>query len=160
MKHKKTLTSIVFFILGLIGLHAQENTTATGGVATGSGGTVAFSVGQVVYTANTNASGTVSQGVQQPYEIFTLGVKETELNISLKAFPNPTLDNLTLQISNYNNEKLLYKLYDMQGKLLNKGQIVTQQTKIGMTSLPTAIYFINVVNQQNKKIKTFKIIKN
>jgi hypothetical protein len=137
MKHKKTLTSIVFFILGLVGLHAQESTTAIGREATGSGGTVAFSVGQVVYTSNTNASGTVSQGVQQPYKIFTLGVKETELNISLKAFSNPTLDNLTLQINLYNNEKLLNKLYDIQGKLLNNGLIVTQQTKIEMTSLPT-----------------------
>jgi len=161
MKHKKTLTSIVFFILGLVGLHAQESTTATGGVATGSGGTVAFSLGQVVYTTNTGTNGSVAQGVQQPYEISTtLGIKETELNISLSIFPNPTAHNLTLQISDYNNEKLSYWLYDIQGKLLNIEKIVTQQTKIEMTSLPTATYFINVVNQQNKKIKTFKIIKN
>jgi len=159
MEYIKIKLSVLLLSISIT-VQAQQATTASGGDASGSGGTVAFSVGQVVYTANTNASGTVSQGVQQPFEIFTLGVKETELNISLKAFPNPTLDNLTLQISDYNNEKLLYKLYDMQGKLLNNGQILTQQTKIEMTSLPTATYFINVVNQQNKKIKTFKIIKN
>jgi len=159
MEYIKIKLSVLLLSISIT-VQAQQATTASGGDASGSGGTVAFSVGQVVYTANTNASGTVSQGVQQPFEIFTLGVKETELNISLKAFPNPTLDNLTLQISDYNNEKLLYKLYDMQGKLLNNGQIVTQQTKIEMTSLPTATYFINVVNQQNKKVKTFKIIKN
>ncbi|WP_430401188.1 T9SS type A sorting domain-containing protein [Flavobacterium sp.] len=139
---------------------AQESTNATGGDASGSGGTVAYSVGQVVYTTNTAASGTVSQGVQQPYEIFTLGIKETELNISLLVFPNPTSDNLTFQISDYNNEKLTYQLYDMQGKLLNNGQIVAQQTQINMNSLPTATYFINVVNQENKKVQSFKIIKN
>ena len=100
---------------------AQESTNATGGDASGSGGTVAYSVGQVVYTTNTDASGTVNQGVQQPYEIFTVGIKETELNISLSVFPNPTADNLTLQISDYNNEKLSYQLFDMQGKLLNNG---------------------------------------
>ncbi len=32
---------------------AQESVNATGGDATGSGGTVAYSVGQVVYTTNT-----------------------------------------------------------------------------------------------------------
>jgi hypothetical protein len=141
-------------------VQAQQATTASGGDASGSGGTAAFSVGQVVYTANTNASGTVSQGVQQAYEIFTLSIKETELNISLKAFPNPTLDNLTLQISDYKNEKLSYQLYDIQGRLLNNGQIVAQQTNIEMTSLPTAIYFINVVNQENQKVQSFKIVKN
>jgi hypothetical protein len=115
---------------------AQESVNGSGGVATGSGGTVAYSVGQVVYTTNASASGTVSQGVQQAYEIFTLGIKETELNISLSVFPNPTADNLTLQISDYNNENFSYQLYDMQGKLLNNGQVTAQQTLINTLSFP------------------------
>jgi len=159
MKHIKIKLSVLLLGIGMT-VQAQQATTASGGDASGSGGTAAFSVGQVVYTANTNASGTLSQGVQQAYEIFTLSIKETELNISLKAFPNPTLDNLTLQISDYKNEKLSYQLYDIQGRLLNNGQIVAQQTNIEMTSLPTAIYFINVVNQENQKVQSFKIIKN
>lgn len=160
MKHKKTIASVAFLLLGIGGLHAQESVNATGGDATGSGGTVAYSVGQVVYTTNIDASGTVSQGVQQAYEIFTLGIKETEPNISLSVFPNPTANNLTLQISDHNNEKLSYQLYDMQGKLLNNGQVTAQQTQINTSSLPSATYFINVVNQQNKKVQSFKIIKN
>lgn len=139
---------------------AQESANASGGDATGSGGTVAYSVGQVVYTTNTGSTGSVAQGVQHAYEIFTLGIKETELSISLTAFPNPTTDNLTLQISDYNNEKLSYQLFDMQGKQLSNGQIVAQQTQINMNSLPTGTYFINVVNQKNKKVISFKIIKN
>jgi hypothetical protein len=159
MKHIKIKLSLLLLGIGMT-VQAQQATTASGGDASGSGGTAAFSIGQVVYTANTNASGTVSQGVLQAYEIFTLGIKETELNISLKAFPNPTLNNLTLQISDYKNKKLSYQLYDIQGRLLNNGQIVAQQTNIEMTSLPTAIYFINVVNQQNQKVQSFKIVKN
>ena len=139
---------------------AQESANASGGDATGSGGTVAYSVGQVVYTTNTDASGTVSQGVQQAYEIFTVGIKETQLNISLLVFPNPTANNLTLQISDYNNEKLSYQLYDMQGKLLSNGQVTAQQTQINTSSLPPATYFINVVNHENKQVQSFKIIKN
>ena len=167
MKHKKTITSLAFFLLGVGGLHAQESLNATGGDATGSGGTLAYSLGQVVYTTNTDASGTVSQGVQQAYEIFTLGIKETELNISISIFPNPTANNLTLQISEYNNEKLSYQLYDMQGKLLKNGQVTAQQTQINTASLPSATYLIHVVNQENfsagrhgKQVYSFKIIKN
>lgn len=139
---------------------AQESANASGGDATGSGGTVAYSIGQVVYTTNTGSNGSVAQGVQHAYEIFTVGIKETELNISLSVFPNPTTDNLTLQISDYNNEKLSFQLFDIQGKQLSNGQIVAQQTQINMTSLPTATYFINVLSQENKTIQTFKIIKN
>jgi hypothetical protein len=139
---------------------AQESANAAGGDATGSGGTVAYSGGQVVYTAKSDPSGTVSQGVQQAYEILSVGINETELNISLSVFPNPTADNLTLQISDYNNEKLTYQLSDMQGKLVNNGQVTAQQTQINTSSLPSATYFINVVNQENKKVQSFKIIKN
>ena len=158
MKHKKIKLIVLLLSIGLTA-QAQQATTASGGDASGSGGTVAYSVGQVVYTTNTYTSGTVSQGVQQPYEIFTVGIKETELNISLSVFPNPTANNLTLQISGYNNEKLSYQLYDMLGKLLSKGQVTAQQTQINTASLQSATYFIHVVNQENKRVQSFKIIK-
>ena len=138
---------------------AQVSANASGGDATGSGGTVAYSVGQVVYTTNTGSTGSVAQGVQHAYEIFTVGIKETALNISLTAFPNPATENLTLQISDYNNEQLSYQLFDMQGKLLSYGQITAQQTLIDMNGLPSATYYINVVNQENKKVQSFKIVK-
>jgi hypothetical protein len=139
---------------------AQVSANASGGDATGSGGTVAYSIGQVVYTTNTGSSGSVAQGVQHAYEIFTVGIKETTLNISLTAFPNPTTENLTLQISDFNNEKFAYQLFDIQGKLLSNGQVTAQQTQINTASLPAATYFINVVNQENKQVQSFKIIKN
>jgi hypothetical protein len=139
---------------------AQESVNASGGDATGSGGTVAYSIGQVVYTTNNGISGSVAQGVQHAYEIFTVGIEGTTLNISLTAFPNPTTDNLTLQISDFNNDKLEYQLYDMQGKMLNSGQVTAKQTLINTASFPPATYFVNVLNQENKKVQSFKIIKN
>lgn len=158
MKHKKIKLSVLLLCIGITA-QAQQATTATGGDASGSGGTLAYSVGQVVYTTNTDASGTVSQGVQQAYEISTTGVKENELNISLSVYPNPTADNLTLKVQDYNKEKLSYQLFDMQGKLLSNGQVTAQQTQIDTASLPSATYFIHIVNQENKAIQTFKIIK-
>lgn len=153
----------LMFLAGLLWgnfAQAQESVNAAGGEATGSGGTVAYSIGQAVYTSNTGSNGSVAQGVQHAYEIFTVGIKESELNISLTVFPNPTTENLTLQISDYNNENLSYQLFDMQGKKLSKGQITAQQTEINTASLPTATYFIDIVNQENKIVQSFKIIKN
>ena len=141
-------------------VQAQESTNASGGDATGSGGTVAYSVGQIVYTTDTGGSVSVAQGVQHAYEIFTVGIKKTALDISLTVFPNPTTESLTLQIGDYKNENLSYQIFDMQGKQLIKGQVKAQQTQINMNGLPTATYFINVVNQENKNIQSFQIIKN
>jgi hypothetical protein len=52
-------------LLGLGGLQAQETPAATGGEATVSGGTVSYSVGQVVYTSAKGRNGSAAQGVQQ-----------------------------------------------------------------------------------------------
>ena len=64
MKNKKTIASVAFLLLGIGGLYAQETVPATGGDATGSGGSASYSVGQMVYTTNTG-SGTVTQGVNK-----------------------------------------------------------------------------------------------
>lgn len=161
MKNKSKPFAIIF--MGLLWgslVHAQVSANASGGDATGSGGTVAYSIGQVVYTAITGSNGTASQGVQQAFEIFTVGIIETDLNISLSAFPNPTSETLTLQISDYNPANYSYQLFDMQGKQLNNGLIESHQTRINMQNLPSAAYFIHVVNPENKKVQSFKIIKN
>jgi hypothetical protein len=139
---------------------AQESANASGGDATGSGGTAAYSIGQVVYTTNTGSSGSLAQGVQHAYQIFPVGTIETTLNISLTAFPNPTMGNLIIHVSDLSNEKLVYQLYDLQGKQLINGQVKTTQTELNTSSLPPATYFINVLNQENKKVQTFQIIKN
>jgi hypothetical protein len=160
MKNKKTIMSVMFLLLGLGGLHAQESPTVSGGEAIGTGGTSSYSVGQIVYTTHTGSNGSVAQGVQQPYEISTtIGIEVTEINLELVAYPNPTNNALTLNIGNYNNEKLTYQLYDMQGKLLISKQVFNNSTKIDMQNLPVSTYLLNVLDN-NSLIKTFKVIKN
>ncbi len=138
---------------------AQEAAITSGGAAKGSGGTVAYSVGQVVYTTNTGTSGTVSQGVQQAYEIYKVGITETALNISLSIFPNPTTDNLTLQIQGYTNEKLWYQLFDLHGKLVCHEEVNAQQTLINTADLACATYLLYVVNREKKEFNHLKSIR-
>jgi opacity protein-like surface antigen len=160
IKFMKTICFILVLCFSTFSAIAQESINSIGSEATGSGGTVAYSIGQAVYTYESGTNGNISQGVQQPYEIYSVGIKETTLDISLSVFPNPTTDNLTLQITDYNNEKLTYQLFDLSGKLLSNGQIITQQTKINTTNLPSTTYFIKVINQENNQFQSFKIIKN
>jgi hypothetical protein len=153
----RTLTTLVALICS-VGLHAQESPTATGGKATGTGGTASYSVGQVVYTTATGTNGSVAQGVQQPYEISTtLGINETSINLELSVYPNPTTDYLTLKVDDHSN--LNYQVYDLQGKVIENNKVTTSITTISMEALPKAIYFLNVT-KNNQIVKTFKIIKN
>ena len=163
MRHKKLkLSAILLLGLGLTGLQAQESINTTGGDASGSGGSANYSVGQVVYTTNTGISGSVSQGVQQPFEISVVtGIEEAkDIFLNVSAYPNPTTDYLELKVENLQLSELSYKLYDISGKVYQNKEIGNSITKIEMQNLPQGIYFIKVIDTKNKEFKTFKIIKN
>lgn len=162
MRHKKLKLSAVLLLgLGLTGLQAQESVNATGGNASGGGGSVSYSVGQVVYTTNTGTNGSVAQGVQQPYEISVVtAIEEAKgINLLISAYPNPTTDYLTLEVKDFELTNLSFQLYDINGKLLQSEKITGNQTSIVMSNLVPANYFVKVI-QGNKEVKSFKIIKN
>ncbi|MDD2550307.1 MAG: T9SS type A sorting domain-containing protein [Bacteroidales bacterium] len=161
MKNKRLKFCALFLLgLGLTGLQAQESINATGGNASGSGGSASYSVGQLVYTTNTGTNGSVAQGVQQPFEISAVtGIEEAKgINLTVSAYPNPTTDYLTLEVRDFNLSALTFQLYDLQGKLLQSEKITGNQTSIAMGNLGPAMYFVKVM-EGNKEIKTFKIIK-
>jgi hypothetical protein len=160
MNNKTTkLTALLLLGIGFNQVYAQQTTTASGGDASGSGGSVAYSVGQIVYTTNTSSSGSVTQGVQQPYEIsITIGLLETDIKLNLSAYPNPTTNYLMLQIDNFDKD-LSYQLFDISGKLLESNTVAANSTTINMEQMQTGTYLLKVT-QNNKLVKTFKIIKN
>ena len=155
------VATLVTFAFSLSSATAQESVNATGGNASGSGGSASYSVGQVVYTTNTGTSGSVAQGVQQPYEISVVtGLEEAKgINLSVSAYPNPTTDFLELKVESEKLKDLSFQLYDMNGKLLQSEKITGNQTSIVMSNLVPATYFVKVT-EGNKEVKTFKIIKN
>jgi hypothetical protein len=159
MIKNKPLT-IVFLLACLLNFglaRAQEAVNSAGGDAVGAGGKVAYSIGQVAYISNSN--GMEDQGVQHAYEIYTFAIQNPSFEISLNVFPNPTTDYLTLLVSDLQDEQLSYQVYDELGKTVSNGSITAQQTEIKMTTLPSATYFIHIINHQSQEIKSFKIIK-
>jgi hypothetical protein len=159
MKHKKLKISVLLLGLGLTA-QSQQATTATGGDAYGSGGAVAYSLGQIVYTMNTGTTGSIVQGVQQAYEIsIMLGIDNHSINLELSAYPNPTTDYLKLNLGKAELSTLNYQLNDISGKLIESKKITSAIETIWMENLPSATYFLKVSNN-NKEVKTFKIIKN
>lgn len=159
-KTKSLFILITLTYLGISSCLAQQATVASGGNASGTTGSVSYSVGLVVYSTNTGSTGSVAQGVQQPYEISEVlsSPDFSELVKDLKIFPNPTTDLLTLSMSNATNLALDYQMVDMNGKVLLSQKSIGNETNITVSSFPSAIYFLRITNQ-NKEVKTFKIIK-
>ncbi len=156
--------ALLIFSLSLTVLHAQESVLVTGGNASGTGGTVSYSAGQVVYTTNSGTGGSVAQGVQQPFEIsIVTGLEEaTGITLQCSVYPNPSADFIILKVdasATLSIQNMSYQLYDGNGKLLENKKIVSNETSIDMSHLVIASYFLKIL-QSNNPLKTFKIIKN
>jgi hypothetical protein len=140
---------------------AQQTFSTAGGEVSGTRGTLSYTIGQVVYTTNTQVDGTVSQGVQQPYEIFIMdGIEDRyEIKLELSVYPNPAGQNIKLISVRNTTCNLTYQLYDMNGNLLDNNKISGTETSIPMNMLTPSTYFLKVTDN-NREVKTFKIIKN
>jgi len=159
----KRIKSIPLLLLSLwlTCAHAQNAIPAIGGNASGNGGSVSYSIGQVVFTTITGFNGSIVQGVQQPIEVSLVSEIDDNPDILLQCsvYPNPTTDNLTLKFKNFKSENWTYQLYDISGNILEDKKIEGDETKIIFNNLAPAIYFLKVSSGRNE-IKTFKLIKN
>ena len=155
--NKLKVTLLFLFSLQLS--YSQEIVPSTGGDATGAGGTSSFTVGQVFYTSNTSSTGSVSQGVQQAFEIQTLS-NPGLLTVQLTAvtYPNPTTDYVVLKITDTALENLQYSLFDLNGKTIVSKKITTSSTEINTRNFSIGMYLLKLT-KKNQPIKTFKIIK-
>jgi hypothetical protein len=153
-----------------ISLTAQETTSSTGGNASGAGGTVSYTVGQVSYTSASGSGGTVVQGVQQAYEITVLSSVPEAKNIILQwiAYPNPASDYLKLSLVNEGYPEpdfktLSYQLYDFRGKLLLNNLLEGLESTISLQNFSSGSYILKITenkeNRASRELKTFKIIK-
>jgi hypothetical protein len=137
---------------------AQKSIVVSGGKASGITGTASFSVGQISY--KNPIGNVVSVGVQQPYEIQTLGNSNfTNIVLEIITYPNPTTDELHLKIIDVDLQEIIYQLYDINGKKMSVPIKISQlETIISFQKYDKGIYFLEVL-RENKKVKTFKIIK-
>ena len=117
-------------------------------------------MGQVAIDFITGNNGSLIQGVQQPYEIFsTLGNDILYINLNLIAYPNPTTDQLVLSIENFKGKKFYYQLFNIEGKSLLYDKCIDNKTHINLNEFPSNTYLLSIV-EKNTVIKTFRIIKN
>ena len=156
------LCIVLFMVFGLtISLRAQNTVPASGGEASGNDGSVSYTVGQLLFSLHTGTNGSVAEGVQQPFEIsVVVGIDQARgITLNYKAYPNPAIDLLTLEVDKLDDKDLYYQLYDATGKILVSKKLVEIRTLIPMKELSPSTYFLKITDNKTS-VKVFKIIKN
>ena len=161
MKQQRKILIIFFlFGFGIAIVQGQQTIPATGGNASGSGGSVSYTVGQILCSSISGSNGTVVQGVQQPYEISVVtAIRNTEdINLNCSVYPNPTAGITKLVLESPDFQNLSFRLFDINGVLLKDKKVESRETEISLENLSSSVYFLKVI-RNNHEVKVFKIVK-
>ena len=155
---KKLYFFLSLMILSVMSLCAQSAIVPVGGDAEGSGVSVSYTIGQIAVQCNNEGGVFISEGVQQPYEIQTIGIDNYPgITLNAMVYPNPTLGNVQLTMNNVQFEGEV-KVFDLNGKFLFSKKIERETTVIPMADLATGTYFVNVLSG-TQVMKSFKVVK-
>ena len=164
MKH---LTILALLLLPIL-VSAQSlspTVIASYGKWSNNGGyTLSATSGEMMIQTFTGGSSILTQGFQQPDDR-NVGVQElNEDELTIKIFPNPTSDLVTVNLESDKAESYGIVMYDLLGRTLNlpgtldRSHTQMQQT-FNLSQLPAATYFICVVNLMGEIKHSFKIQK-
>ena len=155
-----TFLLLVFFSFGAL---AQRSLSVSGGGASGSGGSISYSVGQLVYTTHVSNEGTIVQGVQHAYTISeeTVGESTGPFALQCRVYPNPASDQLLVDLGDpqlLDQQNLSYRLVRLDGQVIQRRKIQDTRTRISLAGLAPGSYLLILLAGQ-QPIQTFQIIK-
>lgn len=160
----KQRTNLIIFLLCLAGASfAQSAIVPVGGDAQSNNGSVSFTVGQIAVqtSADNNGSISIAEGVQQPYEIQTVGVdNHPQIVLNAVVYPNPTENLAQLKLNGFEipSSGLGATLYDGNGKLLQSLTVTGELTDFQIGRYATGTYYLEL-RDGRQLLKTFKVIR-
>jgi len=160
----KRITTFIVFLLSLAGAtFAQSAIVPLGGDTQSNSGSVSYTVGQIAVesAANSNGSVTIVEGVQQPYEIQTVGVDEyPQIALNAVVYPNPTENLAQLRLNGFEIPAggLRAILYDGNGKQLQSLMVTDDLTAFQIGQYATGTYYLEL-RDGKRVLKTFKIVR-
>ena len=159
----KRITTFIVFLLCYAGAaFAQSAIVPVGGDAQSNNGSVSYTVGQIAVQTSENSNGvTVGEGVQQPYEIMTVGVDDyPQIVLNAVVYPNPTENMAQLQLNGFDlpSGGISANLYDGNGKMLQNFTITDDLTSFQIGHYATGTYYLEL-RDGKRVLKTFKVIR-
>lgn len=165
VKHiQKSILCFYFLLFFINNGYGQESIVSGGGVGCSTEGSFSFTVGSMFFTTITGSTATLQQGIQMPLEVTLLSridEKKADVQLNLSIYPNPVHETLVIRIqplSSENANKLYYKLFNINGVLLQSEIITKTETPINLTNYGGVTFILSI--QLGKTIvREYKILK-
>lgn len=138
-------------------VNAQSVISTQGNSYTNASNTIDYTIGEVVTATTSNGTNDLTQGFHQTSLVIT-NLEDLDVNFSANVFPNPTSEFVNVTIDKF--EGLTLAIYDAAGKLVKQTKLDQAQTSVRVSEFAEGTYLLTLTHQNDKKIKTYKLIKN
>jgi len=136
-----------------------------GAYYTSAGGSLAWTIGEVVVETDHSASNYLTQGFHQTGAGFITSVQERGNPFGdIRVYPNPSENDLYFDMRDAGNAHYAFDLYDISGQKLRS--VTSEQVNvpgnichISMAGYSAGIYLVNVINLDKNQMKSFRITK-
>lgn len=154
----KTTTLLLFSLLSFV-VNSQSSISTLGGNISNTEGSVSFTIGLLDYVNQSNTNGSIHQGVQQPFEWFTVvSVEESTFSNGVSIFPNPTRGEIIVHLNSTENA-VNARVYDALGKFIFSQTLSSPQNRMELSALANGAYYIHLNAENGLQNEVIKIIK-
>ncbi|SDL12258.1 Por secretion system C-terminal sorting domain-containing protein [Catalinimonas alkaloidigena] len=130
-----------------------------GGVSTDGAFTLSWSVGEPVVETFSTPEITLTQGFHQANLVISKVDRHPEA-FQVQVFPNPTSDQVTLELAQKPGQYVVCKLLDVQGRTLLTERITQDQQQLDLRALSAGTYILMLLTPEREQpVATYKIQK-
>lgn len=154
MKHIIT----ILFLLAHLVINAQsEAITSAGDNNSTQTKKVNWTIGGTVVGSSQSNSYNINAGnIQTQYRIL---YDEIGSDIDIEYYPNPSSDVITITLKTNDFEGYNWKLYNIKGESVQKGELKSNKFQVKVNSLIASIYILNIYNTDGERVSDAKLIK-
>ncbi len=152
-------TALTIYLFASLMATSQTGLSPCGGSASSAEASVSFTIGQLDFVNQSNSNGSFNQGVQQPFEWFTIvSVAETTAIEGLSIHPNPTRGEIFVNLNTV-KEKVIVRVYDALGKFIFSQTLGNPQNRMELGALANGAYYIHFNSENGLQNEVIKVIK-
>lgn len=159
------MKKLMFLVVGLaLTIMAMSQTASSELVSSGGDSfsnanyQIDWSIGECMIATFSGVNYQLTQGFHQSNYIVTDVEELSESNANISVYPNPTTDLISVDFTNVAVSESILTIADINGKVLQVRSSENNSEKLDFAAYAAGVYFLTV-KQENKVVKSFKIIK-
>ncbi len=156
---KKKGIVLLLFSIFLYQLKGQEIISTAGNFDTGATKNVSWTMGEIAVETLQSDQVVLTQGFQQSKIIITKVEKSKKPDFKLNLYPNPTENDLIIEIFDKPEANLKGYLYTTEGELIKYVKIESKITTLNLENLVNGMYILKICNAKNQTLVIYNIVK-